>query len=108
MSRHTLSKAQFDVMAEEATADCHDESEATGGWFNMIEENLKVPFETQLLGMPVTVESVGIDRRNEIVAVCCRGKHRQAIPIQHLPIPSPPPEGAQWIEAYRRWSGGLA
>jgi hypothetical protein len=23
-----------------------------------------------------------------------------------LPLPSPRPAGAEWIEAYRRWSGG--
>jgi len=23
-----------------------------------------------------------------------------------LPLPTPPPDGADWIEAYRRWLGG--
>ena len=30
----------------------------------------------------------------------------QRIPILDLPLPTPPPEGAQWIEAYRRWAKG--
>lgn len=29
----------------------------------------------------------------------------QALPILELPLPSPPPEGAEWIEAYRQWRG---
>ena len=40
-----------------------------------------------------------------IVAICVHGKHRQAIPILDLPLPDPPPQGAEWIAAYRRWAG---
>jgi hypothetical protein len=29
---------------------------------------------------------------------------RQAIPILDLPLPTPPPDGAEWIEAYRHWA----
>ena len=99
-----LSKARFDAMVEEATVDCYNESEEAGGWFTLIEENLKLPFETELLGMPVTVERVDMNRNDEIVAICHRGKHRQAVPILDLPLPSPLPAGVEWIEAYRRWS----
>ena len=93
-------------MAGEATVDCYNESEQAVGWFTMIEEHLRLPFETRLLGIPVTVESVDINRNDEIVAVCRRGKHRQAIPILDLPIPSPVPAGVDWIEAYRWWISG--
>lgn len=39
-----------------------------------------------------------------VVALCRAGKHRQAIDILDLPLPTPPPEGAEWIDAYRRWA----
>jgi len=39
-----------------------------------------------------------------IVAVCTCGRSRQRIGILDLPIPKPAPDGAEWIEAYRRWS----
>jgi hypothetical protein len=39
-----------------------------------------------------------------IVAICVRGKHRQAISVLDLPLPDPPPPGAEWIAAYRRWA----
>jgi hypothetical protein len=29
----------------------------------------------------------------------------QAIGILDLPLPAPPPAGAEWIEAYRHWAG---
>jgi hypothetical protein len=38
------------------------ESEQVTGWFTMIEENLVTPFETLVLGVPVTVERVDLDR----------------------------------------------
>jgi len=27
------------------------------------------------------------------------------VPILDVQLPAPPPEGAEWIEAYRRWLG---
>jgi hypothetical protein len=52
----------------------------------------------------VTVEKVA-HTRSGIVAVCVRGRHRQAIPVLDLPLPDPPPRGAEWIAAYARWAG---
>ena len=101
-----LSKTRLRTMIEEATVDANGESEVATGWFTMIDKNLKLPFESQVLGLPATVESIDINQHDEIVAVCRRGKHRQAIPILNLHLPSPPPAGAEWIEAYRRWSSG--
>ena len=105
-SSSRLDRKKLEAMAGEATVDCYNESEQAVGWFTMIEEHLRLPFETRLLGIPVTVQSVDINRNDEIVAVCRRGKHRQAIPILDLPIPSPVPAGVEWIEAYRWWISG--
>ena len=100
-----LNKARLDAMVEDATVDGHDASEQVQGLFTMIEENLKLPFETKVLGTPVTVERVDLNGRDEIVAVCRSGKYRQTIPILHLPLPAPAPLGAEWIEAYLHWAG---
>ena len=90
-------------MIEEATVDCYNESEQVTGWFTMIEENLAVPFETTVLGVSVTVEGVDLNRSEQIVAICSRGRRRQSLPILDLPLPTPPPAGSEWIEAYRRF-----
>jgi hypothetical protein len=58
-----------------------------------------------VLGLPVTVERIELNKDEQIVAVC-RRVDRQSLPILDLPLPTPPPEGADWIEAYRRWLGG--
>ena len=88
---------------QEATVDAYNESEQTTGWFTMIDENLAVPFETTVLGVQVTVERVDLNESEQIVALCKRGRNRQSLPILDLPLPTPPPDGAEWIEAYRQW-----
>jgi hypothetical protein len=100
-----LSKARLDEMIEQATVDAYDESEQAVGWLTMIGENLGVPFETTVLGVPATVERVDLNQSDEIVAVCTRGHSRQSLPIVDIPLPSPPPQGSEWIAAYRRWRG---
>lgn len=100
-----ISKARIEEMIEEATVDAHDESEQITGWFTMIGQNLAVPFETTVLGVTVSVELIDLNRSDQIVAICSRGRDRQSLPILDLPLPTPAPDGAEWIEAYRHWRG---
>lgn len=93
-------------MIEEATVDAYDESEQATGWFTMFEEHLELPFETKVLGTAVTVAKIDLRDGGQIVAICTRGRDRQAIPLVDLPLPSPKPAGTEWIEAYRCWLGG--
>jgi hypothetical protein len=72
----------------------------------VLEENLDLPFETEVLGVPVSVEKIELRDDNRIVAICRRGKKSQAIMITDLRLPTPGPPGAEWIEAYRHWRGG--
>jgi hypothetical protein len=98
-----LTKATLAKMIEQATVDAYGDAEQITGWLTMIEENLGVPFETNVLSVPITVERVDLDRDERIVAICRRGRVRQSLPIIDLPLPTPLPDGAEWIEAYRRW-----
>ena len=100
-----INKRRIEEMIEQATVDCHGESEQMTGWFTVLDEYLAVPFETTVLGFPVTVERVDLNRSEQIVAVCARGRDRQALPILNLPLPTPRPDGAEWIEAFRQWRG---
>ncbi|PYC87470.1 hypothetical protein C7C46_04540 [Streptomyces tateyamensis] len=98
-----MSRARLVKLAAEATVDCYSEDEELSGWYAVIEEHVAVPFKTVVLGVEVTVEKVDL-RGIQIVAVCSRGPHRQAIDIIDLPLPSPAPEGAEWIEAFCHWA----
>jgi hypothetical protein len=86
--------------------DAYTESEQAGGFQVMIEQRLELPFETTVLGVAVLVKRVDITEANDVVAVCYRGRARQAIPILELPLPDPLPTGWEWIEAYRYWARG--
>jgi len=70
----------------------------------MIEDRLALPFEADLFGVPVTVERIDLTEADEVVAICRRGRTRQRINVLDLPLPTPRPEGAKWIEAYRYWA----
>ena len=88
-------------MIEEAIVDAHDGAEQATGWECVLGENLELPFTTKVLGIEVTVERIELRDEARIVAICARGRERQAIGLQDLPLPSPPPPGAEWIDAYR-------
>jgi hypothetical protein len=103
-----ISKSKLNALVEQAIVDAYDESEQAMGFFNMVEENLRVPFLTNVLSVEVIVESIELTQANEIVAVCRKDKVRQKISVLELPLPSPFPEGVEWIAAYRYWRGGFS
>jgi hypothetical protein len=101
-----LSKTRLDELLEKALVDAYGESEQVTGFYTMMENDLRLPFETQILGVAAIVEDIDITEDDQLVAVCRNGKARQRISLSELPLPSPLPEGAQWIAAYRYWRTG--
>ena len=91
-------------MIMDAITDANDADEQLMGLYNMIEENLAVPFDTNLLGVAVTVTRIELITHG-ITATCVRGQHRQSIHLLDLPLPTPPPPGWERIAAYRQWAG---
>jgi hypothetical protein len=105
-TRPKVSTARLRELVEEATVDAYNEDEQRVGFLTMIQDNLDVPFETEVLGVPVQVTGVDFNDAEEIVAICKRGAQVQRIPVVDLPLPKPPPEGFEWIEAYRFYQCG--
>ena len=99
-------KARLKALIEEAVVDAYTESEQRVGFYTLLDEHLDTPFDTQILGATATVERIDMKADEQIVAICRRGRARQAIPILELPLPTPRPAGAEWIEAYRHWIAG--
>jgi hypothetical protein len=97
-----LSEAE---LVERAVIDAYGDDEQMAGFYTMIEDSVALPFTTTVLGVEVNVEGVDLTDSG-IVPMCCRGAHRQAIPIPDLPLPVPAPPGSEWIAAYRHWAGG--
>lgn len=100
------SGSRLDRLVEEAIVDAYGDSEQRTAFLTVLQDSLGLPFETLVLGVPVTVERVDMTSAEEIVAICRRGRERQSIPILDLSLSSPRPAGAEWIEAYRRWARG--
>ncbi|MEU1885492.1 hypothetical protein [Micromonospora sp. WMMD987] len=96
--------AALEAMIEEATVDTDGCEDELAGLFTMIEEHLAVPFTTTVLGVEVAVRKVEL-AADSIVAICVRGRHRQQVGLLDLPLPTPAPDGAGWIDAYRHWAG---
>jgi hypothetical protein len=94
----------LDAMVEEATVDAYNDDEQLTGLFTMMEDHLVVPFTSTVLGVEVNVKRVDLTEGG-IVAIWVRDGSRQKIDVLDLPLPTPPPAGAEWIEAYRHWAG---
>lgn len=90
-------------MIEDATVDAYTGSEQRVGFYAMIDEHLRLPFETMLLGINISVRKIDMSDTEEIVAVCHQGLEKLKVPILDLPLPDPPPAGSEWIDAYRHW-----
>ena len=91
-------------MIEDAVVDAYDDAEQLMGLVTMIDEHLDIPFDVAVLGVMTTVTAVRENDAGEVVAVCHRGKKRQQISLVDLELPSPPPTGWEWTEAYRQWA----
>lgn len=101
-----LSTAKLRKLIDKALVDAYGESEQRVAFLTVIDQYLELPFKTRVLDVEVLVERVEMTVAEEIVAICRRGKSKQQIPILELPLPKPPPKGAEWIEAYRYWARG--
>ena len=67
-----MPKARLEEMVEEAIVDAYGESEQLTGLFTMIENDLELPFASQVLGVEATVVKIDLDDRGDIVAICKR------------------------------------
>jgi len=96
-------KSRLEDLIFRATGDAQDEEEEQLGFFTAIEDHVKFPFKATVHGVDVAVRGIEVNDADEIVAVCIHDRERQNVPLLDLPLPKPPPKGAEWIEAYRVW-----
>jgi hypothetical protein len=73
-----LSKTRLDELVEEALVDAYGESEHVTGFYTIMENDLRLPFETKILGMTVLVEGIDITEDDQLVAVCRKDKTKQS------------------------------
>lgn len=83
-------RAALDALIAEATVDCYNESECVTGFYPMLVDNPAVPFQSEVLGVEVTVTGMDLTEEGQITAVCMCGAATQRIAILDLPLPTPP------------------
>ena len=103
----SFNKAKLEKLIGEAVVNAYGEDEQVGGFLSMMEEHLALPFSANILGVDVVVEKLDMTLSARIVAICRRDKIRQKIEILDLPLPTPAPNDAEWIAAYRHWHRGF-
>lgn len=96
-------KSKLEDLIHRAVLDADNDEEQQMGFYEALEEHLKFPFRTAIAGSTVVVRGLDVGEDDEILAVCVRGGEKIGIPLLDLPLPKPPPKGAEWIEAYRLW-----
>ncbi|WP_433566832.1 calcium-binding protein [Nocardia sp. CA-151230] len=75
-----LTKAQLEAMVEEATVDAYGDEEQLVGFYTMIADNLEIPFETEVFGLTVTVDSIDLLPGSGVVAICTFGRYSRSSP----------------------------
>jgi hypothetical protein len=95
----------LDALIEDAILDTYTEDEQIRGFLVCLKDHVQTPFTTSVLGTQVEVLDFEIGARGGLVAVCQRGKTRQRIPLEDLPLPKPAVTDHAWILAYCRWLG---
>lgn len=100
-----ITRARLERMVDEATVDCYGEAEEAACLLDALEVHVRLPFSTTILNVAVSVVRFELTDRDDIVALCTRDGAHQTVPLVDLPLPSPLPQGAEWIDAYRLWAG---
>lgn len=97
-------RAALDALVDEAVMDAYGEDEEEVGLLTLIQDNVRFPFHTTMLGARLKVTGVDVRDRGGLVAICERDKTRQLVDLRDLPLPAELPEGGEWILAYRHWA----
>lgn len=104
--RQSPSTDRLREMIEEAIVDCHNEEEQHEGLFVALEEHLAFPFPGLVVGEGVMIIGLDRDPPGEVVAKCVRADRQYRINVTNLEWAGDPPDGAEWIAAYRAWLTG--
>src|SRR4051795_10511755 len=96
----------LDALIEEAAVDCYDEADQGAEFSACLEDELELPFTTRLFGVDVSVEQIEQTEHDAIVAVCRADPDAGSLRWVDLPLPTPLPEGAKWIAAWKKWRIG--
>lgn len=91
----------LDRLIEEATVECFGPFEEMWGFQVTLENELLFPFTAKVNAK--TIEVVGVDVKNVLVAVCKNGNKTYKVDMLKLHFDPKVVDGSEWIDAYRKW-----
>src|SRR5580704_11472511 len=100
-----LSKARLDDLIDDALTDAHSESEQVTGFYTMLENDLHLPFETQILGVTATVESIDITEDDHSLQSAGRARRGNGFCSRNCRCRRHLPRGPSGLR-YRYWRTG--
>ena len=96
---------ELDELIEEILVDAYNEDEQVSAFATVLGDEIPLPCEATVLGIPVQVLEIDYDGEPPgVVARCCRDRHTQNLALTELTFP----DGsiAAWLQAaYLRYLG---
>lgn len=96
---------ELEALVEEATMDAYTEDEQAVGFLTYLEDEVELPFEAEVLGVAVQVTAVDLRDTSTLSFRCEREGRSLWVEVRELELPSPAPEWARWVRAWRHWRG---
>jgi hypothetical protein len=93
---------------EFALTDAFGEYEHASAWLTCIEEMFARFDRVKLMGEEVTVQGFDLENELTVVVVCKKGKRLARVSLDSVEFPGITPIEERWIEAWKRFSRGLA
>ena len=91
---------------EEILVDCYDEEEQISAWEVAFTDDVAVPFQATLLGIPVEVQGFRANNANALQCQVLRDKKQRWVGVEDLDEESLPPDCRRVLTLYCAWIDG--
>jgi hypothetical protein len=93
---------------DEILTDCYGEYEQMSGWENAFLDEVEVPFQASLLGIPVEVQDFRVNDANALQCQIMREDKQRWVGIEDLDAEGLPEDFQHLLKLYRVWLGSDA
>ena len=91
---------------EEIIVDCHDEDEQMYAWLMAFCDDVNLPFQATLLGMPIEVTDFRVNDANTIQCQVLRENKRRWVGVEDLDEEGLPADMNHVLTLYHAWLAG--
>ncbi len=91
---------------EAIVVDCYDDGEVMASWEITFQDNVKVPFEATLLGLPVTVTEFRANSSDVLLCRVTNGNKKRWIGVEDLDEEGIPDDMQRYLALFNAWNEG--